>query len=195
MREEREISVRIFTERYGFSMPFDKIFGAEETEAEGEDEPELNLPFLEGFSGAEDEEDGEEDPQETSNLSTNALKPEKSEFFAQAILAETDDRVEILYEESVLTGMEGSRTCIGFAKAEPSVVSMVRQGFVDTALVFEAGRRHLSVYQTPFAEFELTVCARSVKNLLLQEGLIELDYITELHGARAERCKMKIIIE
>ena len=192
MKRECEITVQILTERTGFDMPLAGLLGGAlggnvdlsqiedlpaDAEPVGEDEEPEGEPFT-----AEDTADAEEPA------------PEKSEFFAVGKLVETEDRVEIVYEESVLTGMDGSLTSIGFAKAEPEVISMVRQGFVDTAMVFEAGKRHITVYQTPFAEFELSVCALKVSNLLLREGVIELDYVTELHGARTERCKMNISI-
>ncbi len=192
MREEREISVRILTERTGFDMPLAGVFGGIPTDFL----PEFDEPEEEPEEPVEESEprEGEPFPTEDTTLSGEGEEPEKSEFFAVGKLVETDDRLEIVYEESVLTGMEGSVTSIGFAKDEPNLVTMVRQGFVDTTLVFEAGKRHITIYQTPFSEFELGVYAVSVQNLLLREGVINLDYITELHGARTERCKMQIII-
>lgn len=207
MREEREITVRIFTERTGFDLPLGGLFGAvpmdflpgadEEPDTDLPDEPDDEEPDDEGSSAdepTEEEPEGEPFPVEDTTLSKEEDAPEKSEFFATGKLVETDDRLEIVYEESVLTGMEGSLTTVGFSKSTPDVVTMVRQGFVNTALVFEQGKRHISVYQTPFSEFELCVSALSVQNLLLREGVIHLDYVTELHGARTERCKMDIII-
>lgn len=195
MKEEREVAVRIFTERQGVEMPFMGFLGevmnelsafAEEP-AEGEEEPEEPFP-------EEEPEDGDPSPAEEAPPSGEESAPEKSEFFAMGKLVETDDRLEIVYEEDAFTGMEDSVTSIGFAKNQPEIVTMTRYGLVKAALVFEKGKRHLSVYQTPFSEFELSVCALSVQNLLLREGIINLDYITELHGARTERCKMKIVI-
>ncbi len=194
MKTEREISVRIFTERQGVDMPLVGFLGemlneslaamGEPPEEEADEEETGDFPD----EGEPEEPDGEFAP-EGENPG-----PEKSEFFAIGKLVETDDRLEIVYEESVLTGMEGSVTVVGFSKTEPQIVTMVREGFVNTALVFEKGKRHISVYQTPFARLELSVCALRVQNLLLREGVINLDYVTELHGARTERCKMKIVI-
>ena len=204
MKNEREISVRILTERTGFEMPLGGLFGAIPADflPGAEDLPEEDLPEDpddEVAPPAEEEmnneqPEGEAFPAEDTILSQEETVPEKSEFFAVGKLVETDDRLEIVYEESVLTGMEGSLTSVGFSKSAPEIVTMVRQGFVDTALVFERGKWHISIYQTPFSEFELSVCALSVQNLLVQEGVISLDYVTELHGARTERCKMQIII-
>ena len=199
MNEEREITIRIFTERTGFDMPLAGVFGGIPSGdfSPDEDEPPEDLPeeIEENNDPKEpDAPEGEAFPPEDTALSGEDSEPEKSEFFAVGKLVETENRLEIVYEESVLTGMEGSVTSIGFAKDEPGIVSMVRRGFVDTTLVFEEGKRHITIYQTPFAEFELSVCALSVQNLLLREGVINLDYVTELHGARTERCKMQITI-
>ena len=40
--------------------------------------------------------------------------------------------------------------------------------------------------------FEICVFTKSVKNTLLQDGVIELDYIVEIRGAQAERTQFKI---
>ena len=101
-------------------------------------------------------------------------------------------RVELVYEESELSGMEGSVTSIGFDRAAPGMISMMRSGVVSTALVFEENKRHICVYQTPFSEFEVCTIARRVENRLLTDGVIELDYLIEIHGAQAERCHMVI---
>ncbi len=181
MSGKQTVSVRILTERYGFPFPFPMPFSVPDDDDGDEEEPLADEP---SDSDASDLETASGDPE-----------PERSEFFAEGRLVTTDDRVDVVYEESVLTGMEGSVTSIGFFRSDPSVVTMLRQGFVDTAFVFEAGKRHICVYQTPFATFELCVHALAVRNDLLTRGEIELDYLTEIHGARTERCKMKIFVE
>lgn len=120
--------------------------------------------------------------------------PEPSEMWIEGRLITSADRVELVYEESELTGMEGSTTSIGFQRQEPTLVSMIRTGIVRTALIFEAGKRHTSIYTTPFSEMELCVRALSVENRLLTEGSMTLDYLIEIHGLQAERCRMQISV-
>jgi uncharacterized beta-barrel protein YwiB (DUF1934 family) len=98
-------------------------------------------------------------------------------------------RVCISYKESELTGMEGSNTSVSFHKSEPQTLSMLRDGSVKTALVFEQGKRHLCVYQTPVMPFEVCVYTRSVRNAIESEGVLEMDYTVEIRGAQAERTK------
>ncbi len=120
--------------------------------------------------------------------------PERSEMTVEGRYHDDGTRVSISYDESAASGMEGSRATISFQKAEPGVISMLRTGSVKTALLFEQGRRHICVYQTPLAPFEVCVQTDAVKNAIETMGTLDLDYIVELKGAQAEHTKMKIVI-
>lgn len=132
------------------------------------------------FSEEEDlwKEEGEEAPE-----------PESIEIYAIGHRSIEDGRLQISYDETEVTGMDGSTTSVSFLLREPGVVSMIREGQVSTVLVFEAEKRHHCLYNTPFMPFE--VCVRTVKvdNRLLEDGILNLDYMIEIRGARAERTK------
>ena len=123
----------------------------------------------------------------------NAM-PDASEIMVEGRLVTGASRVELVYEESEMSGMEGSTTSIGFDRANPDMVSMMRTGTVYSAFVFEEGKRHVSVYNTPFSDFEICVRTVRVRNALLREGRLELEYLIEVHGAQAERCRMEISV-
>lgn len=116
------------------------------------------------------------------------------EMFSEGELYITDERVIIAYDESELTGMEGSHTQVRFERNQAGLVTMMRSGNVSTILVFEEGKRHICTYQTPYMPFEICVYTKCVKNTLLENGIIELDYIVEIRGAQAERTQFKIEI-
>lgn len=120
--------------------------------------------------------------------------PEPDEMMMEGRLVTNETRVELIYEESELTGMEGSITAIGFHRNNPALMSMMRSGPVRTALTFEEGKRHYCLYNTPLSDFEVCVRAVRVHNRLLEEGEVYLDYLVEIHGARAEHCRMQINI-
>ena len=120
--------------------------------------------------------------------------PERSEMSVEGRYHDDGIRVAISYDESELSGMEGSRATISYQKSEPGLISMLRTGSVKTALTFEQGRRHECVYQTPFAPFEVCVQTNTVKNALETMGTLDLDYIVELKGAEGEHTKMRIIL-
>lgn len=147
---------------------------------------ELNRSFFDDEEELEDFEDEE--------FASLGEMPEPTEIWMEGRMVIGKGRVELVYEESELSGMEGSVTSIGFDRAVPGLISMMRSGMIRTALVFEENKRHICVYRTPFSAFEVCTIARRVKNHLLTEGLIELDYLIEVHGAQAERCYMTISV-
>ena len=114
------------------------------------------------------------------------------EMTVQARYYDDGERVNIGYTESEASGMEGSKTTITYQKSAPGLVSILRTGSVKTALVFEKGRRHHCVYQTPIMPFEVSVHTTEVKNDLEARGTLYLDYAVELRGAQAERTKMTL---
>ena len=121
--------------------------------------------------------------------------PEPTELFMEGRLITGRDRVELVWDESELSGMGGSTAVVGFDRATPGMVSMIRSGTVATAMMFEAGKRHMSVYDTPFSSFEVCVHTLTVENRLLTDGQIDLEYLIEIHGAEAERCVMNITVK
>lgn len=155
---------------------------------------EMNLSLF--AEEAENEEVEENAPQSIEEILKNVTgeMPEPTEMLMEGRLLTSEHRVELVYAESELTGMEGSLTAIGFDRANPELVSMIRTGPVRTAMTFEEGKRHICLYNTPFSEFEVCVRTIKVKNRLLEENALELDYLIEIHGAQAEHCKMWISI-
>ena len=126
-----------------------------------------------------------------------SLESETMELFSRGRLRLSEDTFSLSYEESELTEMQGCQTQLSFRLAQRDLVSLTRSGSVATALVFEPGKRHTSIYQTPYMPFEVCVHTLSVDNrLALDEGnvggTLELDYIIEIRGAQAERCRMRL---
>ena len=111
------------------------------------------------------------------------------EIRTQGTLTRSEDgRITLSYDETELTGMEGSTTSVCFSEQEPQTVTMLRYGSVTTTLVFEQERRHICVYETPIMPFEICIYARRVQNdLTMDGGDMILDYLIEIHGAKAER--------
>lgn len=123
------------------------------------------------------------------------IEPDEIEINTVGMMRIADGRFEVYYDESEVTGMEGSSTSVSFDTADKGIVTMLREGSVSTALVFEAGRRHHCLYKTPYMPFEVCVNTLSVDNRLDGDGELFIDYIIEIRGAKAERTKfeMKLI--
>ena len=121
-------------------------------------------------------------------------EPEKMQIKTEGKFSIDGTRAQLCYDESDLTGMEGSQTCVSFDMREPQIVTMIRTGAVSTTLVFERGKRHHCMYNTPYMPFEVCVHTLQVRNGIADGGLLELDYIVEIRGARAERTKFSMRI-
>ena len=102
--------------------------------------------------------------------------------------------VRLSYTETEMTGMEGAKTTVHFRENEPGLITMMRSGPVNTALIFEEKSRHICAYQTPFMPFELCVHTLKVDNRLLSEGRLYLDYVIEFRGAKAEHNLFELTI-
>ena len=154
---------------------------------------EMNLSL---FAEEPENEEIEEVSQSFEEILKNVTgeMPEPTEMLMEGKLLTSTHRVELVYAESELTGMQGSLTAIGFDRANPDLVSMIRTGPVRTALTFEEGKRHVCLYNTPFSEFEVCVRTIKVNTRLLEENKLELDYLIEIHGAQAEHCKMIVTV-
>ncbi len=122
------------------------------------------------------------------------VQPETLEIRSVGSASEEDGRRVFSYEETEATGMAGSTTSLTYLLDRPELVTMLREGAVSTALVFEEGKRHHCLYQTPFMPFEVCVYTLKVENKLEREKTLFLDYIIEIRGARAERTKFYLEI-
>lgn len=163
----------------------------------------IQIPLFPDFDGAEDAEDADdgdgcgEDYGDCEAELTDAAggegdDAEEMDLVTEGKLVVTGERAELVWQESDLTGMEGATTKVGFALDSPALVSMLRGGSVNTALIFEAGRRHICIYNTPLSSFEVCVQALRVENRLLSDNTLLLDYLIEIRGNRTERCRMEI---
>lgn len=83
------------------------------------------------------------------------------------------------YQESELTGMEGTRTEF---RVKGRQVTLTRSGGVNSVMVFEEGARHFSMYETPFGALAVGVNTRRMRaDLNPAGGEIEIDYALEIN--------------
>ena len=129
-----------------------------------------------------------------ATFETKNAETEHSEMTVLGRYHDDGIRVAISYDEGELSGMEGSRTTVSYQKNEPGVITMLRTGSVKTALLFEKGRCHECVYQTPIAHFDVRVQTDEVNNSLEGVGVLYLDYTVELKGAQPQRTKMTLTL-
>lgn len=100
------------------------------------------------------------------------------ELVTEGKLVQGDDYLRLSYEESELTGMTGTTTLF---QVEPQRITLLRIGSVRSEMVFEQGRRHTSLYNTPYGSMEVGIKARRLNSsLTMQGGKLEIDYEIEI---------------
>lgn len=103
---------------------------------------------------------------------------EAIELVTEGRLQKTTGGVTLRYLESEVTGMEGTTTTI---RVEGPRVTLLRQGQFNSQMVFEAGRRHLTLYETPYGALEVGVnTKRMCHDLTPEGGKLEIDYHLEI---------------
>jgi uncharacterized beta-barrel protein YwiB (DUF1934 family) len=121
-------------------------------------------------------------------------EPEVVELVTEGVLSGGDDGAFTLtYQESELTGMDGTRTTF---QVEQGRVTLLREGQVNSEMVFEEGRRHLSLYNTPYGALSVGVNTHRMKVRLDQgDGEIEIVYAIEIDHAVAGQNLFQISIK
>ena len=97
------------------------------------------------------------------------IDPDATELMTDGTLEVTEDGLVLSYEESELTGMEGTTTT--FEVCGPRV-TLTRSGAVNSQMVFEEGRQHTSLYETPFGELSVDIQTGRLRHNLTERGAI-----------------------
>ena len=96
-----------------------------------------------------------------------------------------DDGYTLSYQESELTGLEGTLTTF---QVEPDRVTLLRVGEFNSQMVFQEGRRHLAMYNTPYGSMTIGVNTRHLTAQVGESGGdIEIDYAIEIDHTVAGR--------
>ena len=94
-----------------------------------------------------------------------------------------DQGYNLSYQESEVTGMEGTLTTF---QIEKDRITLMRLGQFNSQMVFEEGRRHLSMYESPYGTLSVGINTRKMRaDLDLRGGTISLAYDIELNHAVA----------
>lgn len=112
-----------------------------------------------------------------------ACEPEVIELVTQGTLEDRgEEGILLSYQESELTGLEGTLTTI---QVKPRRVTLRREGAVNSQMVFEEGRRHLSMYTTPYGSLEVGLNTRRIHTSLDHRGGdVTIYYALDIdHGA------------
>ena len=82
------------------------------------------------------------------------------------------------YNESDLTGMKGTTT--SFTTSPAGSITMTREGAMNTRMVFEEGKKHCFIYDTPFGSTSMGVNTKKASFELNEHGgHMEVDYFVD----------------
>ena len=115
-------------------------------------------------------------------------EPETIELVTEGRLMDCgDEGYTFSYQESELTGLEGTLTTFEIG---PGRVILRRSGSVNSQMVFEEGRQHTSLYETPYGELSVDIqTSRLLHNLTERGGLMEIKYsIAVEHVVTGRNC-------
>lgn len=119
-------------------------------------------------------------------------EPDTIELVTEGRLEGDSEGYTLSYQESPVTGLEGTLTTF---QVEGERVTLMRMGEVTSQMVFQEGRRHLALYETPYGSMTIGVNTRSLLTKLTDlGGSIEIDYAIEIDHAIAGRNLFQIEI-
>lgn len=78
-----------------------------------------------------------------------------------------DEGITLSYQESEATGLAGTLTTI---QVEPRRVTLQRVGAVNSQMIFEEGKKHRSMYDTPYGALEVGINTRKMRSTMKQSG-------------------------
>ncbi len=108
---------------------------------------------------------------------------EEIEFVTRGSYGIKNGIYHIKYNESSLTGMEGTKTHVS---VEGSKVTVERSGYISSQMTFEKGQKHLSLYETPMGAFTVGVNAFEIDSSFDENGgSLKVDYSIEIDNAVA----------
>lgn len=119
------------------------------------------------------------------SIKSNQIYDERGPDFIELVSAGTFEQTEegytISYQESELTGLAGTTTVLQVAEGQ---VTLLRLGEVNSVMVFEEGRQHVSVYETPEGTLTISINTQRLRAALdAQGGDIEIQYTINVNHA------------
>ena len=119
--------------------------------------------------------------------------PDTMELVTEGRLEREGNSYTLSYQESELTGLEGTLTTF---QIEPERITLMRVGGFNSQMVFQEGRRHMSMYNTPYGAMTIGVNTRHLlAELDDQGGEIEIDYAIEIDHSVAGRNTFQINVK
>lgn len=114
----------------------------------------------------------------TGSQQFNNAQEEQVELVTAGKYEPIDGGWKISYQESEATGMGNTLTTFDVS---PDSIILTRSGSVNSRIIFQKGKRHLSVYNTEFGSMTVGVGVSKMVNKLGERGgLLEVKYSIDI---------------
>lgn len=122
-----------------------------------------------------------------SNQETNEL-----ELITEGKYCKDGDAYLITYNESEVTGMEGTTTTL---KVADGVITLTRCGSINSIFMFQRGQKHISYYDTEYGSFTIGVVTNDMDiNVNDNGGEIRVDYQLEFDNIKSGNSDFHMLI-
>lgn len=117
-------------------------------------------------------------------------KPDSIELVTDGKYSFSKDDTTLSYMESSLTGLEGTQTIFSLT---PEGVVLTRKGSICSRMIFEEGKKHFFVYDTPYGAATMGVDTHRITSSLGEHGgNMEIDYIVDFEHTVIGHNKFRI---
>ena len=97
------------------------------------------------------------------------------------------------YEESEVTGLEGTRTSM---IVMPDQVVVDRDGLITSRMIFKEGQKNSFLYETPYGNATMGIDTRKIFHSMDENGgKVEIDYVLNVEHAVVARNKFQITVK
>ena len=121
------------------------------------------------------------------------VDPDATELVTEGTLELMEEGLRLTYQETSLTGMDGTTTTFEITGHQ---VTLRRAGTVNSQMVFEEGRQHTSLYETPYGELSVDIQTSALRhNLSDRGGLLEIRYSIAVEHTVTGRNSFKIRVK
>lgn len=113
----------------------------------------------------------------------------EGEFYRQ------DKSAYLSYDESEVSGLEGTKTTIELEKEK---LSIIRLGSMNSHMIFEKGKRNLNTYATPYGAMTMSVYTQDIDvdyDQNDQPTKIFVDYNIEISGQGVSKNTLNIDVK
>ena len=90
-----------------------------------------------------------------------------TEFATEGTITATQYGYLLEYDESELTGMSGTHTAF---QIRPGSVALIRSGAFRSQMIFGVGKKHYSMYDTPYGSMTMDIVTDSIRSSIGEQG-------------------------